>query len=229
MSSTTQAFNTMMKNFLEELHQTFPEEHKIAIVIESFEDITRINARKPMELFTAALAPHAELIMAKNPALFDQPINLPGGLDMSVLWKVPDVTQATREAIWQYIQMLFMLGTTVQNLPAPLLETIESVAMSCASQMQADGNGMPDFASLSSMLMGGLGNMMGGAGGGSADLGSLAALAGMGGMGDLANFGNLANLAGLGNGNGQAGNLLLGPAGRPARRNKPSKSSKRHP
>ena len=219
MSSTTQAFNTMMKNFLEELHQTFPEEHKIAVVIESFEDITRINARKPMELFTAALAPHAELVMAKNPALFDQPIKLPGGLDMSELWRVPDVTDATREAIWQYIQMLFMLGTTVQNLPAPLLETIESVAMSCASQMQADGNGELDFGSLSSMLMGGLGNMMGGGGGG-----------GSGGLGGLGDLGGLAALGGLGNlGGGQPNiNRLLGPGARSARP-KISKQTKRHP
>ena len=172
MSTTTQAFNTMMGNFLEELHHTFPEEHKIEVVIESFNDLTSINARKPMELFTASLAPYSELVMAKNPALFDQPIELPGGLDMSKLWAVPDVMQETRDAIWQYIQMLFMLGTTVQNLPAPLLQTIESVAMSCAAQMGGEGGGVGngagsmDFSALSSMLMSGLGSMMGGSGSG---------------------------------------------------------------
>lgn len=165
MSSTVQAFNTMMSNFLDELRETFPEDSKIAIVIEAFDDLVSINARKPMELFTAALAPYSELVMSKNPALFEQPIELPGGLNMSTLWRKPDVGQETRDAIWQYLQMLFMLGTTVQNLPPPLLETIESVAMSCATQMQAGGGaggGSLDFASLSNMLMGGLGNMMGG-------------------------------------------------------------------
>ena len=163
MSSTITAFNQMMKNFLEELHATFPEEAKVGVVVEAFDDLARINAKKPMELFVAALAPHAAFVTAKNPALFDQPIELPGGLDMSMLWAKEDVPPATRDAIWQYIQMLFMLGTTVQNLPPQLLATIESVAMNCAEQMQASDQPM-DFGSLSSMLMGGLGNVMGGGG-----------------------------------------------------------------
>lgn len=172
MGSSIQAFNSMMTNFLEELHQTFPEEQKIAIVIESFNDLTSINVRKPMELFTASLAPYSELVMAKNPDLFKQPIELPGGLDMSLLWAKPDVSQETRDAIWQYVQMLFMLGTTVQNLPEPLLETIESVAMNCATQMQTDGGGGINFSALSNMLMGGLGSMMGGDAGGRAPRGA---------------------------------------------------------
>ena len=174
MSSTISAFNQMMKNFLEELHATFPEEAKVGVVVEAFDDLARINAKKPMELFVAALAPHAAFVTAKNPALFDQPIELPGGLDMSTLWAKEDVPPATRDAIWQYIQMLFMLGTTVQNLPPQLLATIESVAMNCAEQMQASDQPM-DFGSLSSMLMGGLGNVMGSGG-----LDALTALGGSG-------------------------------------------------
>lgn len=152
----------MMRNFLEELNQTFPEETKIAIVLDSFDELVRINARKAMEVFVAALAPHAALVTAKDPALFEQPITLPGGLDMSALWNKPDVDDATRSAVWSYLQMLFMLGTTVQNLPPQLLQTIESVAMNCASQMQDSPSGGVDFGALSSMLMGGLGNMLGG-------------------------------------------------------------------
>lgn len=172
MASTVQAFNSMMANFLEELHQTFPEESKIAIVQEAFSDLASVNARKPMELFTGSLAPYSELVMARNPALFDQPIELPGGLDMSTLWNKPDVSEDTRAAMWQYIQMLFMLGTTVQNLPPQLLDTIESVAASCAGQMQPDSEGNMDLSQLSRMLMGGLGSVMSSGGG----LGALGAL-----------------------------------------------------
>lgn len=180
MSSTVQAFNSMMGNFLDELNQTFPEEQKIAVVREAFDDLCSANARKPMELFTASLTPYAELVMAKNPALFDQPIELPGGLDMSKLWAMPDVSQETRDAIWQYIQMLFMLGSTVQNLPPQLLETIESVAMSCASELQ-DGQGGLNMGALSNVLMGGLTNIMGSAG-----AGGLGGLGGLGGSRSLA-------------------------------------------
>lgn len=165
MSSTIQAFNTMLKNFLEELQVTFPEETKVAVVIQSFDDLAAINVRKPMQLFVAALAPHANLVTTRNPALFNQPIELPGGLDMSKLWNAEGVTQNSRDAIWQYITMLFMLGTTVENLPQPLLETIENVAMSCAQQMGGSGAGAMgdiDISALSNMLMGGLGDMLGG-------------------------------------------------------------------
>jgi len=154
----------MMRNFLEELEQTFPEEDKVGLVTEAFDELVRINAKKPMELFVAALAPHAALVTSKDPALFNQPIRLPGGLDMSVLWAKPDVDQATRDAIWSYLQMLFMLGTTVEQLPPQLLQAIESVAMNCATQMQDPQN--VDFAGLSQMLMGGLGSVLGGAGAG---------------------------------------------------------------
>lgn len=173
MGSTVQAFNSMMANFLEELHQTFPEETKIAIVQEAFADLSSINARKPMELYTATLTPHQELVMQRNAALFEQPIELPGGLDMSALWSKPDVSEETRAAMWQYIQMLFMLGTTVQNLPPQLLDTIESVAMSCAGQMQEGPDGGLDLSQLSSMLMGGLGSVLGGGGGGANPLAAL--------------------------------------------------------
>jgi hypothetical protein len=182
--STVSAFNQMMRNFLEELHATFPEETKVHLVLEAFDDLARINAKKPMELFVASLAPYAALVTAKSAALFDQPIILPGGLDMSSLWSKEDVTSETRDAIWQYIQMLFMLGTTVQNLPPQLLATIESVAMNCATQMQS-GDSPVDFASLSGMLMGSLGNMMGSGGGGLDSLASLASLGGLGSLGSL--------------------------------------------
>lgn len=162
MTSTVQAFNTMMGKFLGELSELFPEVTKIAIVQEAFAELVSLNARKPMELFTASLAPYQALVMAKDPALFDQPIELPGGLDMSTLWAKRDVDQASRDAMWQYIQMLFMLGTTVQSLPPQLLATIENVAMSCAAQVGSDGN--MSFEGLSNLLMGGLGNILGSGG-----------------------------------------------------------------
>lgn len=165
-TTTTSAFNQMMRGFLEELHATFPEEPKVGLVLEAFDDLCGINAKKPMELFVAALAPHQALVMAKDPALFQQRIELPGGLDMSALWAKPDVDQSTRDAVWQYLQMLFMLGTTVQSLPPQLLATIESVAQSCATQMPAAGaggaGGLPDLGALSHMLVSGLSGLMGG-------------------------------------------------------------------
>lgn len=150
--TTTAAFNTLFKSFIEDLSRSFPEEGKLALFCESFDDLCRVNAKKPMELFVATLAPHADLVMTKNAQLFDQPLDI--GIDISSLWKNEDFSDASREAVWSYLQSLFLLGTTCMNLPPELLTTIEQVAQSCAGRMQA---GELDFASMMSMFSNGSG------------------------------------------------------------------------
>lgn len=162
--STVQAFNTMLKNFLEELADVFPEETQIKLFLEGLDPLVALTPRAPMDMFVDALAPHTGLAMAKDPALFDK-LQFPGGIDFARLWKT-DISDNTREAIWQYINMLFLLGTTVRSMPPQMLEGIETVAKNCADQIQS---GQMDFSSLGSMLMnGGLGNL--GALGGLGDL-----------------------------------------------------------
>lgn len=158
------SFNTLLTQFLDELRTSFPEETGLALAAESVADLCKINVRKPMELFVAALTPHAALVTSKNPDLFNQDLQLPAGLDIRSLWAKEDVPEETRNAIWSYVQMLFMLGTTVINLPPELLATIESVAQTCAAQMAEGGGGGMNFADLSQMLMGGLGSALPGMG-----------------------------------------------------------------
>jgi hypothetical protein len=164
--STVQAFNTMMKNFLEELADVFPEETQIKMFLDGFDSLTGLNARAPMDMFIDSLTPHADLAMAKNPELFGK-LQFPGGIDFARLW-ASDITDNTREAIWQYVNLLFLLGTTVRSMPAEMLQGIETVAQNCASQIE---DGQLDFSALGGMLMnGGLGSLaasLGGGGGGS--------------------------------------------------------------
>lgn len=153
--STVQAFNTMMKNFLEELADVFPEETQIKAFLDGFDALVTLTPRGPMEMFVDAVAPHSSLAMAKDPELFEK-LNFPGGIDFRTLW-ASDISDNTREAIWQYINLLFLLGTTVRSLPTEMLDGIETVAKNCAEQLQ---NGSIDFSALGSMLMGGgLGNL----------------------------------------------------------------------
>ena len=46
----------------------------------------------------------------------------------------------TRSATWQYLQTLYMLGTTITALPQDTLSQIESIAQGVASKLQ-DGDG----------------------------------------------------------------------------------------
>ena len=51
------------------------------------------------------------------------------------LW-TDELSETTKGAIWQYLQTLYILGTTISSLPADTLNMIESVAQKCASQLQ---------------------------------------------------------------------------------------------
>lgn len=153
--TTVQAFNTMMKNFVEELADVFPEEREIRVFLDGFDGFVTLNPRAPMDMFVDAITPHSALVMAKDPALFDR-LQFPGGIDFKRLWAT-DLSDNTRAAIWQYINLLYVLGTTVRSMPPEMLQGIESVAQSCASQLES---GQLDLSSLGGMLMnGGLGGL----------------------------------------------------------------------
>jgi hypothetical protein len=156
--TTINAFNTLLKNFLEELAATFPEESRIDTAVAAFDTVVAVSPRKTLDIFMQAMSPHADLLMAKNNALFSQPIDL-GGLDITKIWAKEDVSQATRDAIWQYLHTLFVLGTTVSSLPQSLLTTIESIANDAAEKMQS-GN-PADLAGLASQLMNSAGGLDG--------------------------------------------------------------------
>lgn len=148
--STVQAFNTMLKNFLEELADVYPEETQIRLFLDGFDALVALNPSGPLEMFVDSLSPHADLAMAKNPELFKK-LQFPGGIDFDKLWSA-DVSDNTRDAIWQYINLLLLLGTTVRSMPPEMLQGIEAVAQNCASQLEA---GQMDFSALGNMLMNG--------------------------------------------------------------------------
>ena len=182
MTTTVHSFNALLKNFIDELCQTFPEDATLAMYASNFEALTKANARKPLELFMEAVGPHAQLVMTKDPALFAQPIQLGADLDLKAIWDSPDLSDASRAAIWQYLHTLFLLASTVSALPPDMLQAIESLAHSCADKIQS---GETDFATMTSMLMGGGAGGAGGAnplaaqlGGGAGGANPLAALLG---------------------------------------------------
>lgn len=151
MTTTVQAFNTMLKNFLEELADVFPEEPQIRLFLDGFDALVAITPRAPMDMLVESLGPHAALASAKDPALFDQ-IKFPGGIDFARLW-ASDISDNTREAIWQYISLLLMLGTTVRSMPPQVLQGIESMAESCAAQLES---GQMDLSAMDLSALGGL-------------------------------------------------------------------------
>jgi hypothetical protein len=144
--STVQGFNDTLKQFLQQLSETFPEELRVRLFLAGFDAVVRASPRGPLDAFMDAVGPHSALVMARDPALFDR-LAFPGGIDFARLWASPGVTDATREAIWQYVSLLMLMGTAVRAVPAELLGGLEALMQNCGDQV--------DFSALTA-LAGGL-------------------------------------------------------------------------
>lgn len=150
--STIDAFNTTLKNFLQELTEVFPNEPgigKVKLFLGTFDGLTAINKRAAMDPFLEAMAPHADLISGKNSKLFKK-VELPGGVSLKDLWK--KASDATKDATWQYLQMLFLLASTAASVPPDMLSAIEGMASNYADKIKT---GEMDLGSVSNMLLSG--------------------------------------------------------------------------
>ena len=157
MTSVT-AFNEMMDQFMVELKQTFPEEKALGKYYTGFDMLRKSNPRKCVVTFMDEITPYASAVMNKDESLFGNE-NLPAVLEEMHIknhW-TPELSQNTKDAIWQYLQTLYMLGTTIVSIPSDTLNMIESVAKQCAESIQGNG-GLDEKALMSSMsgLFGGL-------------------------------------------------------------------------
>ena len=158
--TSVSAFNEMMDQFMVELKQTFPEEKTIGKYYTGFDLLKKSNPRKCVTGFMDEISPYASHVMNKDESfLLDEKNKLPAILDEMHIrqhWS-SGLSDATKDAIWQYLQTLYMLGTTIVNIPSETLNMIEKVAKQCADTMQGNG-GLDEKALMSSMsgLFGGL-------------------------------------------------------------------------
>jgi hypothetical protein len=78
-------------------------------------------------------------------------------LDIKKHW-TPDLSSATKDAIWQYLQTLNILGMTITSIPPEMMSAVEGLAKNLTNGMQETGN--LDMASMMSGVSGLLGNLM---------------------------------------------------------------------
>ncbi|KAF6252695.1 hypothetical protein COO60DRAFT_1643819 [Scenedesmus sp. NREL 46B-D3] len=143
--TSTKAFNGMLFQFVEELAHAFPHEPKLQACVTKLPLLTDANPKKAMGMFLEAFTPFAHKISAQDDTLFDDVPSLCGFLDVRGLWVQADAP--TRAVIWQYLQTLLFMASTVSALPPELLSSIESVAESCASKMDAGELDISQFLS----------------------------------------------------------------------------------
>jgi len=157
MASVT-AFNDMLSQFLVELHKTFPEEKGIKKMTTSFEVIKQTNPRMIVDGFMKGVSPYADKISGKDESFLLEEIETIDFLkDLNIKSYWSRMSEGTKAATWQYLQTLYMLGTTINSIPADTLSQIESIAKGVADKMQTDGGELDQDA-----LMKMMGSMLGG-------------------------------------------------------------------
>jgi hypothetical protein len=158
MASVT-AFNDMLSQFLVELHKTFPDEKGIKKMTTSFEVIKQSNPRLIVDGFMKGVTPYADKISAKDESFLLEEIEKIDFLkDLNIKSYWSRMSANTQAATWQYLQTLYMLGTTINAIPADTLAQIENIAKGVADKMQTDG-GELDQDALMQMMSGMLGGM----------------------------------------------------------------------
>lgn len=152
------AWNEMMDQFLSEMEKTFPEEKGVKKYKNSFELLKKSNPRKCVDAYMSGVSKYQEKIMSKDETFFTENTDsLITEMNIKKCW-TPNLSVKTKDAIWQYLQTLFILGTTITMIPADALGMIEDVAHKCAGSIQE--NGQMDENALTG-LFSSLGAMMG--------------------------------------------------------------------
>lgn len=155
--ASTGAFITMMEQFLNELVKTFPEEKSLKKYATAFDLMKGANPRKVVAMYMDEVRPYQDKIMAKDESFFlTAEIDFLQNLNVKKWW-TPDLSDGTRDAVWQYLQTLTVLGTTITSIPADTLKQIENIAEQAASAMEGDGKssgggGGFDLSALSGLI-----------------------------------------------------------------------------
>lgn len=162
MATTISAFNDMMQQFLDELVLTFPDTKSFGKFQSQFKLLRKTAPRSPMNNFMESITPYANSVMQRDEKFFQEhadTIPFLKRLDIKSIWN-ENLSETTKGAIWQYLQTLYILGTTISALPAETLSMIESVAQKCATQMTENGTGQFDEKLLMENMSGLMSSLM---------------------------------------------------------------------
>lgn len=147
--TSVSAFNDMMDQFLTELNLTFPENKSVIKFQAGFEILRQTAPSKILDNFMGSVKPYGAKIMAKDDTFItddSKNIDALSDIDLASMWT--EASDGTKSAIWQYLHILFTLGTTIKTFPKETLSMIEQVAEKCASQMKdVDASSLMDLFS----------------------------------------------------------------------------------
>lgn len=125
------AFNTLLEEFILKMIKTFPERTKLKIWYTQFKATKSIDSKAPMNIFIQPLVDYGIHIMKKDENFFKQDNFVNNAESFSKTSGLIDVwdntNQQVKDAIWGYIQSLYVISMTGTNNKEKLQEILNSI------------------------------------------------------------------------------------------------------
>lgn len=128
MVSYVKLFNQTVDEFFRELIDIFPEQTKIKVQYNLFKTLCMTNVKKPCKDFMTGSVPHLEKICMKDASMFkgkDAP-DLLNNIGFENIW-TDELSQNTKDAIWNYIKSFFTIGVHVVQMPQECIPMLDYI------------------------------------------------------------------------------------------------------
>jgi hypothetical protein len=89
-----------LKDYIQDVQEAFPE---FAEVIKTNYNLETLDCAAECKFFETSLRPHVMKIIQKDNSLFEQPLEILRGVDLSPMWASLD--NATQDSLWKYIRL----------------------------------------------------------------------------------------------------------------------------
>jgi hypothetical protein len=112
--TSIQYFNDYLRAFVQDIQASFPEYKDL--LGDYYEDILSEeshNTDKHVKRFMRKMADFKEQISNKSADLYKEPVFILKNLDFKIVFESEDLSDESREKIWEYIQTLFVLGESI--------------------------------------------------------------------------------------------------------------------
>ena len=126
--SYVKIFNQIVDEFFRELIEIFPKESKIKVQYNLFQTLCATNIKKACNDFMIGSIPYLEQICMKDEEFFKgaQRPSFLNSMGFENIW-TDDLSEVTKNAIWNYIKSFFNIGSKVITMPEDTLSLIQYI------------------------------------------------------------------------------------------------------
>lgn len=133
--SSIEAWNEYFLNFLSELCETFPECTELIVAHSAAEAMMEEDEMSVLQRFVSEIEPHTQALTdMEEEFLLSDEVEILRQLNIAQYW-TPDLDPETKNAVWQYLQTLLVMGKTILTVPPELLRMLEGYASKVTAGM----------------------------------------------------------------------------------------------